>query len=70
MNIVRVKGGINTVVLKEKLKIAELRYFQTRKRYKDGPYKPLSAGYSIEDARKRASQKIDDRLIIIERVPE
>ena len=55
LNMVRVKGGINTTVLKTKLDISDIRDFQTRLyNENDTRFKPTPAGYSHDKARHRA----------------
>jgi hypothetical protein len=55
MDFLRVKGGISSVLLKEKLNIEELRDFQM-KEYdpNDSTFKPTPAGYERAKIRKRA----------------
>ncbi len=55
LNMVRVKGGINTTILKTKLDISNVRDFQSRTpNINDQRFKPTPAGYAHESARNRA----------------
>ncbi len=65
IDMVKVKGGINTAILKAKLDISQIRDFQS-KAYatEDKRYKPTPAGYSIEQARNRACSNQNNGICI------
>ena len=68
MNIVRIKGGINTVVIKEELGIFELRDFQIRTYSPDEKrFKPTPAGYDHDQAQIRA-QQLGDNIVSVKRI--
>jgi hypothetical protein len=65
IDLVKVKGGINTAILKAELNISEIRDFQS-KLYSsvDKRFKPTPAGYNEEEARKRACWHHHGKLIV------
>jgi len=65
IDMVKVKGGINTAILKAKLDISQIRDFQS-KTYttEDKRYKPTPAGYSVEQARNRACSNQNNSICI------